>query len=740
MNRKSLAVLSMVVLVAACSGSDMTQPPRTLGISASAISDGTTPGGNTDFWFLPSMVDDPSGNPLFLNNGFNASLTPTVTITRLTSPGGVVLAATDAALSGEHYQLNWQVPTSSESQTYRVSIMVGTEELGYADVFASSSSAELKTAANDVVALKDGRTLPIKFVIENFALCETPGTGSCSSETVNTTEGGTVETDDGGVTIPPQPNGEIVIVTVEDCPDIPTDLPIKSNCIRVTTDPELTTPLTFDATVWVCENIPATPTPQEERYTMYRYDAPNTTTALPHADDECDPPPPPPPSFSLGASVKGMFADLVRGNFRSAGRQLATLVGPRTLYATTMLDVGAGGFTDEFSDFQLVYPAKLEIVASTNNQAALAGSTLPVNPQVKVTDLKGVAVQNARVRFAATQAACEALPAGDGELSDVNGFVSTPWTLSSTHGANSLYACGRGLAGTNINGPRTSGPDAYDPFQPIQESFDGLPLPSGTLGAVTVATGSVGFSATGQGDFEAGDPAGWTSTGFWHRSSLLSAPSTPIVNSAFIDGLVLAPGGGAMPAPFAGSFVEWYGVEADGNYIGTRAASNPLNGGGTSTAANSGTLTTSSFKVPANTSLRFASWFEIEAFDGDRFDLMSVSIEVIGGPTTLLGRLNPTTDPNGAPNEPYTSGGGVNVTPVWVTIGQDLSGYAGQTVRLRFDFDTQDVLYNGFRGWLVDHLRLEPNVSLAVGGVSASVSASGSQGLNPPQPLTARSP
>ena len=71
-------------------------------------------------------------------------------------------------------------------------------------------------------------------------------------------------------------------------------------------------------------------------------------------------------------------------------------------------------------------------------------------------------------------------------------------TISAAAGPNTLAACGRGLAGTDNNGPRA---DVVDPFQPIQAAFD-EPDPVGDPVEVPVLTGSVVFTATGSNDIE----------------------------------------------------------------------------------------------------------------------------------------------------------------------------------------------------------------------------------------------
>ena len=63
---------------------DSLKPPRTPAVTAPAfrVSDGAHPGtgSNPDFFFLPPMVPDPSGNANFDRGGSNARLLPTVDI------------------------------------------------------------------------------------------------------------------------------------------------------------------------------------------------------------------------------------------------------------------------------------------------------------------------------------------------------------------------------------------------------------------------------------------------------------------------------------------------------------------------------------------------------------------------------------------------------------------------------------------------------------------------------------
>jgi alpha-tubulin suppressor-like RCC1 family protein len=77
----------------------------------------------------------------------------------------------------EHYMVNWHTDDIlenfglEEGETYRIRVLVGLQVLGYADVEVVSSGGALKNVdTEELIPLKDGRTLPIKFRIEEGAL------------------------------------------------------------------------------------------------------------------------------------------------------------------------------------------------------------------------------------------------------------------------------------------------------------------------------------------------------------------------------------------------------------------------------------------------------------------------------------------------------------------------------------------------------------------------------------------
>lgn len=225
-----------------------------------------------------------------------------------------------------------------------------------------------------------------------------------------------------------------------------------------------------------------------------------------------------------------------------------------------------------------------------------------------------------------------------------------------------------------------------------------------------------------------------------------------IINQAYIANLVsLAPNDmseGKVPNPAEGSKACWYGrgdvnggIE-EGNFLNEYETieegsevipvavseeciecgqSGEMNGG-TSIRAHSGAITSPVIDLSSETiplALTFKTWWEIEAVNPNEngFDLMSVEYKIQGagegeGEWITIARLNPLTDPVMGDSEislesiPY-SNLGFNQAPLWVKQAPiSLDRLAGKVFQLRFSFSTQDELYNGFRGWLLDDVKI----------------------------------
>lgn len=149
-------------------------------------------------------------------------------------------------------------------------------------------------------------------------------------------------------------------------------------------------------------------------------------------------------------------------------------------------------------------------------------------------------------------------------------------------------------------------------------------------------------------DFSSGMPAGWTMTGIWNLSSACPVSST-----------------------CAGSQWAYYGQPATCNYAT----------GGT----NSGQMLSAPIALPAVSlggSINVSFCYTLQTEPSPEYDQARFS--VLGGPTTLL----------------------TDSAAQWTTFSSNLTAYAGQTVTLRWHFDTFDASFNNFRGWQVNNIRI----------------------------------
>ncbi|MBI3330703.1 MAG: hypothetical protein HYZ96_01165 [Candidatus Omnitrophica bacterium] len=169
-------------------------------------------------------------------------------------------------------------------------------------------------------------------------------------------------------------------------------------------------------------------------------------------------------------------------------------------------------------------------------------------------------------------------------------------------------------------------------------------------------------------NFESG-MAGWTATGLWHLSSARS--NSPIRSLSYNDGVDYETG-----------------------------------------ARNAGSLTSPAIALPATGNealLVFFHWFQTEQFAGV-FDVRQVQVSQDGVNWVVLKQWD-SRDPNQV---------------FWAPFAIDLSAYLGQTIRLRFFFDTVDALFNNFEGWYVDDVTVfwkapnQPPVLNPIGNKSTS--------------------
>jgi hypothetical protein len=154
---------------------------------AFAISDAVFEHGNARFYWLPPIVAQPAyrGTP-------DPTLSPQVTICEWNDPAGrcgLVVAdftSSDGTggqtvrydATGGFYSVNWDTKSCvsgacslDPAKVYRIRVFVGRSQLGFADVDPEQNGSTLKNVDTDqYVALVNGRTLPVKFRIEQGAV------------------------------------------------------------------------------------------------------------------------------------------------------------------------------------------------------------------------------------------------------------------------------------------------------------------------------------------------------------------------------------------------------------------------------------------------------------------------------------------------------------------------------------------------------------------------------------------
>jgi alpha-tubulin suppressor-like RCC1 family protein len=157
-------------------------PTTSAGAPALAISDAAHNGDTEHFFFLPPLVPAPA-----FGGAADADLNPTVAVCEWGDLGCVEVVANFDRESGtgselvrydatsEHYIVNWHTDrcvtgdcTLDPTKTYRIRVLAGALELGYADVDVVTTGRELRNVQTDeYIGLVNGRTLPVKFRIEH---------------------------------------------------------------------------------------------------------------------------------------------------------------------------------------------------------------------------------------------------------------------------------------------------------------------------------------------------------------------------------------------------------------------------------------------------------------------------------------------------------------------------------------------------------------------------------------------
>lgn len=171
---KSAASVVLFLGIGACTGDAGSPLAPEGGQPLATISDAAHAGAVPGFYFLPPMVPNPA-----YSGTFDGGLQPRVEICELSAGVCVTTIAQYTTTSGtggqtvqvgtSSYQVNWHTNQFNldPAKHYRISVFVGTLQLGFADVDVVATGKELKSVnTGQYVPLQDDRTLPIKFRIE----------------------------------------------------------------------------------------------------------------------------------------------------------------------------------------------------------------------------------------------------------------------------------------------------------------------------------------------------------------------------------------------------------------------------------------------------------------------------------------------------------------------------------------------------------------------------------------------
>lgn len=171
-----ICIVISILFLNCGSSSNTGEEDQTIAVrEGKSVSDTAHDGDGGHFYILPPMVKSPDYYGVF-----DHTLDPVVEIIDMadgtileTFTTGTGSESIRVDVEDEHYIVNWHTKSYHLNPEifYRIKFFVDDIELGFADVDVVASGKDLKTVdTGDYIALKNGRTLPIKFRIEEGAL------------------------------------------------------------------------------------------------------------------------------------------------------------------------------------------------------------------------------------------------------------------------------------------------------------------------------------------------------------------------------------------------------------------------------------------------------------------------------------------------------------------------------------------------------------------------------------------
>lgn len=467
MKRIGFAVI-VVAAIAACQ-SDRPFPPGPNAL----IQDAGHNGGNFFFAFLQPMVSHPVTNGVFDPNLLptvnllpapgSLCADPGVTYTTTTGPGSDGSEKIRVNATDHNYIVNLhtdKVPVISGC-TYRIQVLVGSTELGVADIelFLTQKAAKNITS-DETLALVDGRTLPIKFWIAGGALCADGA--DCGQGTAYPDRDNVIVTQNlgAGVFIPAgavDAGTTIIIESIDRRPCFDglfgktfqgAPGPVANSCYQFRADPPLPDgKFNSPVVVGLCVDLSNVTAAQKPKIQIFQFDAgvpdrsPDRIKPLPDAAAPflpCDP------------AYPGAIGLEKHGILDFAAHLFTSLVSPKPAFASSravVFDVGAGGSTDGFSLFTWGLVTNLAKQAG-DLQTAVVGTAVATPPSVIFTDSTGAPVDSVPVTFSLGSGGGSVTGAvtksGRGGVAGVAQVGS--WTLGSV-GANTLVASAPAFSG-----------------------------------------------------------------------------------------------------------------------------------------------------------------------------------------------------------------------------------------------------------------------------------------------------
>jgi len=497
-------MLIVTVLVAACTDEGLFQPgddgARTPESPSFAIVDAGHDGGVPGFWFLPPLAKqvttegtfDPNFEPWMgvckLDRNPHKEPEDTEDTEKAVCEGSIaeIFPAGSAEVGDGSYSFSWKTKRKNEMDSkffYRIHILLEDAILGYMDVNPQAPSGETPGEDYpDLYAFRLGETLPVKFFLNTEARCATAEeyVNQCTASAVIDEAGGTLTLESEGepgwstlsVYLPPAalPEGypQVTLTMERIDPDrfleetdslcIPMfDAPQFGDCLRVTTDPEITLPLEVLATVEMCIDpsgdfgeVLKLVEEQDTRLQIVRFDD-GIWQGLPNVYAKACP-----TSGQGSSSMAGLVPVPDDGLLRYAAlgvNMAARFLGPEPVGAHGAIRLA--GSTSEFSRFRWALPGQMTAEAvdgDTIQQQADESESYGVKVTVRVMDagspfpdedgsvLLPSAIEGAMVHFSN----------GDSVLTLADGFAETDWVVPSTPGTHTLEATALGLLNGSV--------------------------------------------------------------------------------------------------------------------------------------------------------------------------------------------------------------------------------------------------------------------------------------------------